>query len=412
MDRGTQADPQAPGRGLWGLAQGFMGSYDNPRPFSTTPGVGRVQPRQVLQERSSRRRLDADAVFSDQEDSRSRREGSRHSEGPRRAPESGDVQVMRAEIARLQEENRRYKTQLAGQIPRSRTSLGHMEVSAQTFGVTANLTSPGDVRRMLEDLDAEIFQTAAALSEFDLRDRSSRSNPAGPRTVESEVSRLGPVLGDELVSLLSASGRSQPSPPILVQVALQAVMTTWSCTNIGAWILERNSGQLDRSLSELYAQICRTEDPKDAARWRVMARRHLMKRASAPDLGTSLLQYIGDVVILAKFGTEEHISRKTIEGAFGDRVEAVIRLVVDLNRDIGVRVVSEDLEAEFVHSGTIFDPRTMENMWPDEGGRLTASDAVVCTTGLGLRKRGQGGYPQLLTKPKVLLRSTLGQLVM
>jgi hypothetical protein len=60
------------------------------------------------------------------------------------------------------------------------------DITASSFGVTANLTSTGDVRRM-EDLDAEIFQTSAALSEFDFRGRKARSHGHGSRAVDVEL---------------------------------------------------------------------------------------------------------------------------------------------------------------------------------------------------------------------------------
>ncbi|KAJ6592475.1 hypothetical protein B0H19DRAFT_1087891 [Mycena capillaripes] len=92
-------------------------------------------------------------------------------------------------------------------------------------------------------------------------------------------------------------------------------------------------------------------------------------------------------------------------------MEAVVRLVLDLNRDIGTRIISEELEAVFIDPGTRFDARTMESTWPqEEAGSFHSSEVVVCTTGLGLRKRVDNGTVQFV-KPKVLLRSTLGQLI-
>jgi hypothetical protein len=155
----------------------------------------------------------------------------------------------------------------------------------------------------------------------------------------------------------------------------------------------------------------KSENPKDAARWRTMTRKQLIKRASLSDVGASLLQHIVDVVVLTKSGSAQPLSRKTIEAAFEDRIEAVQRLVLDLNRDIGTRIVSDELAAVLVDPGARFDPRAMENMWPqEEDGKSRASDVVVCTTGLGLQNWVQSGAV-LFVKPKVLVRSTLGQLI-
>jgi hypothetical protein len=161
---------------------------------------------------------------------------------------------MQAEISRLLEENRQYKAEIAAlQTPQTRI-MSPVDLSGNSFGITANLTSTGDVRRMMEDLDAEIFQTAAALSEFDFRGQSSRSYSQG-RGVDPDLhNRLVPVLGSELVGLLSATGSSRPVPAILVQIALQTVMSAWSCTNLGAWALE-GSGQFEEFLTKLYGEI-------------------------------------------------------------------------------------------------------------------------------------------------------------
>jgi hypothetical protein len=125
-----------------------------------------------------------------------------------------------------------------------------------------------------------------------------------------------------------------------------------------------------------------------------------------------LLQIIADVVILTTPRNEEAMSWRAIEEQFGDRFEAAAGLVVDLNRIIGTKIVSGDFEAVLVDPGTAFERKTMESMWPEEGLRQSKAETVVCTTSLGLRKRGNNGHGVMLMKPKVLLRSTLGQLMM
>ncbi|KAF7362768.1 NmrA domain-containing protein [Mycena venus] len=420
MDREMQPDRQVPAKiSLRGITEGRIGGYDIPRSSSTLPFIGRHQQFQDSLHEStlrstSKRRFDSVGISTQRAEPlepKSRRDGTRHTQ--HRLPESdarGEMQAMRAELSRLEQENRAYRTQVATlqsqQIPiHSQTA----DIPLSSFGITANLTSTGDVRRMMEDLEAEIFQTAAALSEFDFRGQSARSRLQESRGQDSELhNRLVPVLGGELVGLLSR-GRAHPMPAILVQIALQSVMSAWSSTNICAWILNRGGDQLTGFLADLYAEICRAEDSRDAARWRTMTRKQLVKRASAADIGATLLQHIVDVIILSRSENEEPLSRKAIEAAFGDRVEAVLRLVLDLNRDMGTRIVSDELETVFVDPGTRFDSRTMENEWPKDVGRLSGSELVVCTTGLGLRKRVQNGAV-LFMKPKVLLRSTLGQL--
>ncbi|KAJ6493406.1 hypothetical protein C8R45DRAFT_989689 [Mycena sanguinolenta] len=403
-----------------GLAQGLLGGHDIPRPFSATPFIGRQHSQHSLHESalrsSTRRRVDSVVIPPQRGEQMEppRREVTRQN-AQRRLPASDsreELQEMRAEILRLVEENRQYREAL--QSRQIATGPMPIDFSMTSFGITANLTSISDVRRTMEDLDAEIFQTAAALSEFDFRGHTAKRYD-GSRGVDLELhSRMIPLLGSELVALMS-SGSRHVVPAILVQIGLQTVMSAWSYTTLRAWVLAKGSSQAERFVSELYADICRAEDPKDAARWRTMTRKQLVKRASTADMGTSLLQNIADVVILTRSGSEEPLSRKTIEAAFCDRIEAVLRLVLDLNRDIGTRIVSDELEAVLIDPGTRFDSRTMENMWPEEEvGKFRTSELVVCTTGLGLRKKVQNGGAAgaaVFMKPKVLLRSTLGQLM-
>ncbi|KAF8142991.1 hypothetical protein K438DRAFT_1946030 [Mycena galopus ATCC 62051] len=414
MDRATHPETQATGRvSLRGLAQGLMGGHDITRPFSTTPFIGRHQSQYFLHDAAvrsdTRRRVDSDAIPQRVEhtEPKSRREGTKPNT-LRRLPEPdwrGEMQTLRDELARLLEENRQYKAQVTALQSRQ---VPPADASMSAFGITANLTSIGDARRTMEDLDAEILQTAAALSEFDFRGHSARSHPRGSRGANPELhNRLIPILGSELLGLLS-SGKT---PAILLQIALQTVMSAWSCTSLCAWVLDRESDRHEGFLADLYAEICRVENTRDAARWRAMTRKQLVKRASPSDMGNSLLQDVVDVIILTKSGGEEHLSRKTIEAAFGDRIEAVVRLVLDLNRDMGTRILSDELEVILISEGTRFDSRTMENMWPqDDAGKLRASEVVVCTTGLGLRKSTPNGAVVFM-KPKVLLRSTVGQLM-
>ncbi|KAJ7113112.1 hypothetical protein C8R44DRAFT_856119 [Mycena epipterygia] len=103
-------------------------------------------------------------------------------------------------------------------------------------------------------------------------------------------------------------------------------------------------------------------------------------------------------------------NQRMIEAEFGDRISTVARLVVDLNRDIGTHIVSEDLETILVNPGAKFEHNAMEKMWPD--GARGSSESVVCATGLGLLKKAQNGRTVMMVmKPNVLVRSDLSQLM-
>ncbi|KAJ7704329.1 hypothetical protein B0H17DRAFT_1039297 [Mycena rosella] len=159
------------------------------------------------------------------------------------------MQRMQAQMHRLAEENWQYIAQV--NELKIREAAVQDAIQAQAFGGTANLTSTADVRAIMEDLEAEIFQTAAALSEFDFSGRSQMHRPELDPDLHNRVTH---VLGSELVGLLSA----KEAPEILVQTALQAAMSTWSWLKVGSWVLDRRDHGPDAFWTKLYADIRRS----------------------------------------------------------------------------------------------------------------------------------------------------------
>ncbi|KAJ7084636.1 hypothetical protein B0H15DRAFT_387452 [Mycena belliarum] len=143
-----------------------------------------------------------------------------------------------------------------------------------------------------------------------------------------------------------------------------------------------------------------------------MTQKQLIQRASSSDLAVSLIHAITDILLLTRPDAKESRSRKAIEAGFGDRLKSVVHLVLALNRAIGADAVSEGLEAVFVEPGARFEPNMMETSYPEDGPG-GARDSVVCTTAVGLRKKGRSagadrdGKTMMVMKPKVLLSSTL-----
>ncbi|KAJ7214942.1 hypothetical protein GGX14DRAFT_609822 [Mycena pura] len=301
--------------------------------------------------------------------------------------ETSDTEAMRIEISRLRDQIQAYEAQ----SPALPERAGHGDILGQTFGVIANLTSIGDVRRMMDDLNDEIFQMAATVSEVDVRARLQKSSS---RRWDPDMQyRMIHILGDELTRLLMI-GRSHPPPDIVVQHALQTAMAGWGVK------------------LHLYADIRDSEGPTDAARWRAITRKQLLKRGlSSDDARHSLLDCIADVLDLAILRGEGRVSRRAVEEMLAARITAVARLVIDLNRAIGIHMISEDLETGIIPPGVTFDPTTMEDTWADGSRGVSRREIVACTTGLGVQERGHDGENAVIMKPKVVLRSTLEELM-
>ncbi|KAJ7511444.1 hypothetical protein B0H11DRAFT_2269152 [Mycena galericulata] len=387
------------------IARGRMGSHEPyiERPVSTPPFFHHPTPTQHPRAPQSAPSGEGQGV---EIVSATRRE---HGEARSRRDETTGTILVRQleqknsdltmEVSHLMEEKRNYVARINELENEIRTRLGQGSMVGPTmFGVASNLTSTADVRRMIESLEDEIHQTAATLADSDFR-RQSNKGPPGRQVMDAEPKKnVVNILGGELVGLLLPSGGSRTAPAILVQIALQAVISAWSWSRLGAWDLNHYR---DASLTELYAEICRSEDPRDAARWRAMARKQLIRHASQTDLASSLSRYIKDVLILSD---GEPASRKQMETHSGGRIAAVVQIVVELNREIGVNIISDDLEATFVFPGTPFEPKTMESMWPEddlEGIGSGQPEIVVCTTAVGLQRRsrrGDGGATVAKTK--------------
>ncbi|KAJ6535549.1 hypothetical protein B0H19DRAFT_1080021 [Mycena capillaripes] len=317
-----------------------------------------------------------------------------------------EIRRIHAQMSQLFDQNRQCNEEL--EALRFREEQERFGYQRRAFGTTADAASIADVRGRMDELDDEIFQIAAGLSDCDVRRKPTNINATARKAVGSELgSPTSRILGEELVKVL-ATGDARATPDILVQIALQTAMSTWSHMSVGCWVLGGHNDGANNFFAELYGEIWCSEDSKDASRWRAMTRKQLIKRASPTDLRGSLLQQISDLILL----TKPPISRRKIEAQFGDRIEAAAQLVVELNMNIGANIVSEDLEAVLVDPGTAFDFNTMEDMWSEEGAGHSKTETVVCTTSLGLRKGGHNGkHAVMLRKPKVLLCSTLGQLL-
>lgn len=89
---------------------------------------------------------------------------------------------------------------------------------------------------------------------------------------------------------------------------------------------------------------------------------------------------------------------------YGERIEEIVHLAMDLDRGMGEGIVSEDIVIFFVGGGSSFVPDTMEN--GDGEFTVSESDHVLCTCELGLkvsRSVQKDGYSAILVKPKVVL---------
>ncbi len=91
---------------------------------------------------------------------------------------------------------------------------------------------------------------------------------------------------------------------------------------------------------------------------------------------------------------------------YWERIEEIVNLALDLDRGMGEGIVSEDIVIFSVGGGSSFDG----------GGefRVLDSDHVLCTCELGpkvSRLIQKDGYSPILVKPKVVVCSTMSEII-
>jgi hypothetical protein len=142
-----------------------------------------------------------------------------------------------------------------------------------------------------------------------------------------------------------------------------------------------------------------------------MTRTQLIARANVTEIKDTLLRQIIDVLVLANWRAAERSHWKALEVKFGQQLASITQLALELNRDMGVNVVSDDLQPAIFYPGTKFNPLTMEEAYPDDEAGMD-SELVLCTTGLGIWKRtGNNRQSEMILKPRVMFRAALEQLI-
>ncbi len=125
---------------------------------------------------------------------------------------------------------------------------------AQTFLTKADQLSGADVIKLVEELNAEIMQTAASMAE-ELVVEEKKLNSEGKEQESDEtraaIARTEEIVGPRLTDLLRTSEHHED--PILIQTAFQTGMAAYTHWMISSWCFE--SPEDEHMLSEIYARV-------------------------------------------------------------------------------------------------------------------------------------------------------------
>ncbi|KAF9047808.1 hypothetical protein BJ165DRAFT_1403444 [Panaeolus papilionaceus] len=298
---------------------------------------------------------------------------------------------------------------------------------AQAFLTLTDKYSGYDVKKMVEALNTEIFQTAACLADLV---ESSRP-PKGAYSCGWEeclptdaIEPLASVIGDRLMSIIATRGLRMCDDTLPLQLALQACLVQWSLCLVDVFggekqlhVLYNQIKETGSSFSSLDVMRCLTRNFPEtqvvAARWRVMTSNNVAKRAlSTPNAKRDLFQAILGLLKMGGWSRFDSEGISAVNNSLGE----IETLATKIKVAIGEYIMSCDMRLIASSPGDSFTQVSMENNYPN-GRRVQSRDLIgqeiLCSLGLGLAKAtnmstDSGRYhsrDEILLKNKVALAS-------
>lgn len=127
---------------------------------------------------------------------------------------------------------------------------GNELAGAQAFLTKADSISAVELRDVVDALNEEIFQTAAALGDCIVRKKYDSSDDE----LRTCIKRLRPVVGKGFLQILSAQSAPEYSRrtvnPLLAQVVAQVILVDRCKYEVDRW--DPNRSDLSNGLTELY----------------------------------------------------------------------------------------------------------------------------------------------------------------
>jgi hypothetical protein len=316
---------------------------------------------------------------------------------------------------------------------------------ARTFLTKADSLAGEDVVRMVEALNAEIFQAAAHIADTFSCDMhlgvDSESDTAGSGVDKGRNGRRARVVhafGEAATRGLEAAQHT--TDPTVLQVFLQGGMVICSRFLIEHWYAY--DPKTSKFLSDVYNSMQRAgsspvlvarqinldllpEIQAIAGRWRALALAHIRTMHTDTETHSRVESWIVDMclaILIVALPDSLSSSPATLEQAFRTKfkrsLDSITRLTFRLARAIGEEITSADMHVLCFSGGVVFDPRQMEDgqgTGAGTGRRGGVEEKILCSTHLGLRRlekttNKNGGVEwekTILLSSKVALESLL-----
>lgn len=288
----------------------------------------------------------------------------------------------------LLDEEKRAHHQTMRQLE-TRTQEWH---GAQAFLVTSDTVSGADVTNLVNQLNEEIFQISAIMAES-IASFSPGSSPPDA-VMHGEASR---IVGVQITELLSRRDSVDDSSEIIIQNALQSVLTGYCVRQINTIfsIVPENDNYLTQvyesirqtgawfSLDTDYLYFWLSELPAVSGRWRALTRAKTKGELPEDALVEEFIHWIA--VVLKVYSDQDWLQALTAE--FSEKFIPVARMVKRLDKVIG-EVTSQDLRVFLPQTGQPFNNQSMidANEVPRRAkrSRVQSSGTVVCAVSMGL----------------------------
>ncbi|KAK1224303.1 hypothetical protein PQX77_012811 [Marasmius sp. AFHP31] len=280
---------------------------------------------------------------------------------------------------------------------------------AQAYLTSTRSTSGADIIRLIESLNAEILQVASSITDTLPFEQYTSARTTSKRMVMTEY--LGGIFGEEAIAAATCHP-SEDDLDIIVQNALQYLMVGHCKDLVERWHVDPI---VSNFLKEMYRRIRKNNSSSVAGRWRTMTKAEVKYGRYDQVENNAKTRIIDDIQSLVhrwmKFSDKR--AQASMSKIIETKVDTVLNIATQIDRAMGIDVVSEDWEAYLVHPGKPFNTVWMEDVFQaSQGSTSTEEEAagiVLCSTALGLRRRGESGPDnedgewQVMAKAKVLL---------
>ncbi|KAJ7036715.1 hypothetical protein C8F04DRAFT_1094179 [Mycena alexandri] len=263
---------------------------------------------------------------------------------------------------------------------------------------------------LVQALNTEIKETAAFLADsFEFEERKDGGGvQSHSEEMEEVYERATEILGPELVEVLRTADHHHD--PALVRLAFQGGMIEYARWMSGSWFFE--DPEDEQLLADIYQRVRTAQDQVVAGRWRALTHTHVQELIHGePELGDYFVDAFVNVLLTAGFKSSSAALHELVGQRFADRISALVRLALGLNKAIGAEVTACELKTLSAAPGVPFETETMIDI---VDGAAQPGEAVLCTCELGLSRSDKldGVWTKtVLLRPKVVLASGLEELL-